>query len=75
MNPRIQEEIKLKMELLKALFITLLAAITGSLELLLNRTGKPIELTFIVLGFFSIFVLLIFIFLVYTKINSIIRKS
>jgi hypothetical protein len=75
MNPKIQEEIKLKTELLKGLFLILLAVGTAVANLLKNQTGKPMELVFIILGFFCIFVLLVSIILLYAKIKSIIRKS
>lgn len=75
MHPKILEEIKLKTEVLKVLLIALLADITAVLSLAKDQTGKPIELTYTILGFFSIFVLSIFSVLLYFKIDSIIKKS
>lgn len=75
MNPKILEEIKLKTELLKAVFIVLLADSSSLITMLKNQTGKPIEFTFIILGFFSTFVLLIISVLLYYEIEFIIKNS
>lgn len=75
MNQRVQEEIKLKTELLKVLFVALLTLSAAVVSLAKDQTGKPIELTFIVLGIFCIFVLSIFVVVLYFEILSIIRKS
>ena len=75
MNQKIQEEIKLKTELLKTLLILLLADLAAVISLIKDNTGKPMELVYVILGIFSIFGLSIVAIVGYAHILSLIKKA